>query len=392
MKKKLFLILVAAALTLSACGNKEVASVDETPATVETSISESVPEKEVVDVLEPTEAPVEEEEEVEEVREGMYRSELTNEWIDESLKDQRPIAVMVDNESKALPHIGLNSADIVYELMNSTANGRITRLMAIVKDWDKLEQFGSVRSARPTNFMLAAEYNAILVHDGGPFYINDWVAKDYTNNLSGGFARFSNGKATEFTEYVTSESYTNAEKGMTYPGLGSRIDSAKYTRTYNEYAQGNHFTFSNKTQKLDEINEIYAYVDGVKLPYPHNSTELKYNPDTTTYDYYVYGDAHIDPLDDNKVMSFENVIILDVTYNQLDENGYLIYNVISEGAGYYISNGVLIPMYWYKPGENNIMQFQDFNTKEPLALNTGKTYITLCPHDVWDDVEYVYHQ
>lgn len=392
MKKSfLFALLTVAALSLAACGDK----VEETSASdsvsvssvEETSVSSVSTEKEVVAELEPTAEP-----EVEEVREGMYRSELTNEWIDESLKDQRPIAVMVDNESKALPHYGLNSADVVYELMNSTANGRITRLMCLVKDWGNLKQFGSVRSARPTNFMLAAEYNAILIHDGGPFYINDWVAKDYTNNLSGGFARFSNGKASEFTEYVTSEAYTNPEKNQTYAGLPSRIESAGYSKTYNDYAQGNHFTFSNKPLKLDETNEIYAYVDGVKLPYPHNSTELKYNADTQTYDYYEYGDAHVDPLDDNKIMSFKNAIILNVSFNQLDDNGYLIYNVISEGVGYYLSDGVLIPMYWYKPGENNIMEFQDFNTREPLVMNTGKTYITLCPSDVFDDVEYIYHQ
>ena len=69
---------------------------------------------------------------------NMYRSELTNEWIDISLKNQRPVAIMVDNEKAALPHYGLTEADIVYEMMNSTANGRITRLMAIVKDWGKI--------------------------------------------------------------------------------------------------------------------------------------------------------------------------------------------------------------------------------------------------------------
>lgn len=141
----------------------------------------------------PTSEPLEESGEEatpeEEIRDGMYRSELTNEWIDESLRDQRPIAVMVDNESTALPHYGVNSADVVYELMNSTANGRITRLMVIVKDWANIEQLGSVRSTRPTNFLLAAEWNAILCHDGGPFYNDEYIAKPYTNNLSGGFAR-----------------------------------------------------------------------------------------------------------------------------------------------------------------------------------------------------------
>ena len=62
---------------------------------------------------------------------GMYPSELTGEPIDESLKDQRPIAVMVDNEQTALPHFGTADADVVYEMMNSTMNGRITRLMCL---------------------------------------------------------------------------------------------------------------------------------------------------------------------------------------------------------------------------------------------------------------------
>lgn len=59
---------------------------------------------------------------------------------------------MVDNESIALPHYGLTQADVVYEMMNSTENGRITRFMALVKDWETLEQFGSIRSARVTNW------------------------------------------------------------------------------------------------------------------------------------------------------------------------------------------------------------------------------------------------
>ena len=76
-----------------------------------------------------------EEEEEEAAPEGMCYSELTHELISMDLKEQRPIAVMVDNESIALPHYGLSKADVVYEMMNSTENGRITRFMVLVKDW-----------------------------------------------------------------------------------------------------------------------------------------------------------------------------------------------------------------------------------------------------------------
>ena len=196
MKKRTLLTLMALVMSvaLCACGDKaeeevvEVATVEEIPIEVETTVEEETTTEEVL--LE------------DELPEGMYFSELTNLPIDESLKNQRPIAAMVDNEKTALPHFGLVDADIVYEIMNSTKNDRITRFMAIVKDWGSIEQLGSIRSTRPTNVILAAEWNAILCHDGGPFYIDDWLAKPYSNNFSGGFARVDNGKAREFTEYI----------------------------------------------------------------------------------------------------------------------------------------------------------------------------------------------
>ncbi len=56
-------------------------------------------------------------------------SELTGLEISDALVNQRPVAVMVDNEKTALKHYGTGEADIVYEMMNSTANGRITRFI-----------------------------------------------------------------------------------------------------------------------------------------------------------------------------------------------------------------------------------------------------------------------
>ena len=195
MKKKVLAAILIAVGVLTGCGNAEpIAS------PIQTVEAEPI----ATDTKETVEQPTATEEPVEEVGpEHTYRSELTNEWIDEDLKDQRPIAVMVDNERTALPHYGVADADVVYEIMNSTMNDRITRFMVLVKDWTKITQLGSIRSARPTNFMLAAEWNAVLCHDGGPYFINEWAAKDYSANFSGGFARFNNGKATEFTEYIT---------------------------------------------------------------------------------------------------------------------------------------------------------------------------------------------
>jgi len=80
------LTILALSLSLTACGKDESS---DAPASGNAASDISA------DVQVEAEATEEEEEN----HDGMYRSELTNEWIDESLKDQRPIAVMVDNES-----------------------------------------------------------------------------------------------------------------------------------------------------------------------------------------------------------------------------------------------------------------------------------------------------
>lgn len=106
MKKKTLLLFLSAALActmLTGCGG----SSDDAAAPTVTDVSEG---ENTEEADEPTDAAEEEASAEEETREGMYRSELTNEWIDESLQNQRPVAIMVDNEKTALPHYGLNDA------------------------------------------------------------------------------------------------------------------------------------------------------------------------------------------------------------------------------------------------------------------------------------------
>lgn len=311
----------------------------------------------------------------EENREGMYRSELTNEWIDEAIKNQRPVAVMVDNEVYALDHYGLTQADIVYEIMNSTANDEVTRFMALVKDWGNITRFGSIRSVRPTHFMLAPEYNAVLIHDGGPFYIKEYTGLPWINNLSGGFARIENGKPREFTEYVTTGE------------IESRLNANGYDTQYNDYYPGPHWQFANETSPVD----LAAAGDStsctkIELPFPHNSSKLDYDAASNTYLYSEYGRAHIDPQNDNKQLAFTNVIIQCAECVQLDENGYMKFNITNRsGKGYYITGGYSIPITWEKGDDLDITNYYDASGNE-IILNTGKTYIGFVATYRWEEL------
>lgn len=370
MKKgmAMFMAMALAMSAMTACGNKT--NNDEPATEIDfNDMGNSANETEAETEEATTDSAAQEE-----TREGMYRSEITNEWIDESLKDQRPVAIMVDNESTALPHYGMTEADVVYEIMNSTANGRITRFMAIVKDWGKIEQFGSIRSTRPTNIMLAAEWNAVLCHDGGPFYIDDWIAKKYSANFSGGFTRVNNGKSREFTEYVCTGD------------LDKMFSNSKYSTEYNEYYPGQHYFFSDSEIDLDDVGSTIDCTE-IELPFPHNSSRLEYNSETGTYDYFEYGKAHTDPQHGNAQLTFKNLLIQDTTFAQLDENGYLIYNAIDSGRdAYYITNGKAMEVTWIKAGESEPTIYLNKTTGEQIELNTGKTYVALVPSDSWDDV------
>ncbi len=298
-------------------------------------------------------------------------NELTGLEVSDAIAGQRPVAIMVDNEKKALKHYGTSEADVVYEMMNSTANGRVTRLMCLYKDWQGIGQTGSIRSTRTTNVILTGEYNAVLIHDGGPFYIKTYLAQPYASHLSGGFSRVKNGKPTEFTEYVFGSE------------LVSRFEKAGLPTTYTAgLERGTHFLFNGADTDL--ASEAVANNVDLSGAFLHNKSKLAYNAETKTYDYYEYGSLHTDA-EDGAALTFKNVILQNVTFNQLDKNGYLTYNVIGSGAGYYCTNGKVIPITWSKGSETGFTHYYN-STGQEININRGKTYIGLVPSDGWGSV------
>ncbi|MCR4657647.1 MAG: DUF3048 domain-containing protein [Lachnospiraceae bacterium] len=374
MKKKslLLLLVLSASLVLAGCDD------DEEEKEQDSAFADPVIQvltDDGNDKVEP-ETVVEETVVEEETREGMYRSELTNEWIDEAIKDQRPIAAMVDNEKTALPHFGLTKADVVYEMTNSTANDGVTRLMVLVKDWESITQLGSIRSVRPTNLQIIPEWNAVICHDGGPFYIDDYLAKDYVENFSGTFSRVNNGKPREFTEYICTG---DLDKNFTSKG---------YSRTYNDYYPGWHYQFASENSPIDLSSDPNSKdATHVQLPFRHNKPFFDYNPDTGLYYYSEYGQKHTDPGNNNEQLSFKNILLQDARYIKFDDNGYMMFHSIDFNRdGWFLTNGKAIPVTWSKEDELTPTRYYDMNG-DMITLNTGMTYVALIPDDIWSGLE-----
>ena len=276
---------------------------------------------------------------------------------------QRPVAFMIDNDKIAAPHYGLAEADIVYELVNSTKNNRVTRMMAIYKDYNSVARIGNIRSARPTNIILANEYNAILIHDGGPVYINPFLALYQLPHLSGGFSRIPNGKPSWYTEYCLAG---EAARRIAASGI-----SPYYTDLT---AAQNRFNFG--------VNDLPAGVPAtnLSLPFPHNATHLLYNAATATYDFYENG-VYVKDAEDYQQVTFKNVIVQCAPMMEYDGNGYMIYGVIGTGVGYYLTNGKAIAITWFKDVTGHTIYMNADGT--PLIVNPGKTYIGMVPADSW---------
>ena len=265
MKKKTILMVLGltAALLFTACGSKDeedATEASEAPSAPAMVIQETAPAAAV------EEAPAEEESDV--PPEGMVANPLTGEWIDKALENQRPIAVMIDDEKTALPHFGVTEADVIYEIMNSTQNDGVTRFMAMFKDWGKVKQIGSIRSTRPTNLQTFTEWNAILCHDGGPFYNDMFYSNDFVDRISGEFSRVNNGKPREFTEYALTG---DVDKGIT---------NHKFSKEYNEYYRGEHYQFATRSNPntLEQYSGAQTATK-VTLPFHHNKPWLEYKAD-----------------------------------------------------------------------------------------------------------------
>ena len=163
MKKKIVSILLAMAMVLSmaACGKEEAAPAEEAPATEQAETTTPEPQPTAEPTPEPTPAPVVITER--EVVDGKMQSFLTGEWKDEAVVNRRPIAVMIPNNTPAMPQYGISKASIIYE---APVEGRITRLMVVLEDFDDLDRIGPVRSSRDYFVYQAMGYQAIYCNWG----------------------------------------------------------------------------------------------------------------------------------------------------------------------------------------------------------------------------------
>ena len=318
---------------------------------------------------------------------GMMQSYLTGEWKDAAIVERRPMAVMTPNNKAAMPQYGISKASIIYE---APVEGRITRLMMFLEDYDDLDFIGPVRSSRDYYVYEAMAYDAIYVNWGlaVPF-VEALLASDRIDNISQAvsgihnpypnafFRRDRPGYKTEYTGYMYIDEY---EKG---------VEHFKYSKNYrNTFEQA--FTFANDGwpstyDGYEEATKIYpgGSSDSNKSGYGSHRPSFEYNEEDGLYYRYQYDEPQIDELNGEQ-LAVANVVFK-VCHGEVREPAsydYLAFGVHGTGDAYIFTNGKVIKGTWKRNSDNSANMFYDDKGNE-VIFNQGKTWICC----IWDQYQ-----
>ncbi len=371
MKRVYTLLLVAltSAFLLFGCGKEDdtqdtpvISNVEDSQESEDITTEEDVSTEPVVEDIPPAE--------------GMVRSKLTNEWITQEQADARPIAVMMPTDKAAQPQFSIGEADILYECMEE---GNISRQMAVIDNWQSLEKIGNVRSCRDYYLYMACEWDPVLIHFGGVYYMRDRIKAGDIQNISGTYsdgtketsapgngAFFrSKDKASPHNAYVSAESVLKAMESLGYP---------ENHRT--EYYQPDHFQFATGVNTLaDAAGAVDASIVDLSDCYPVSKSYLEYNEADGLYYKSLHGEAQIDA-STGKQLTFTNILIQTTYWEKRDEK-YLAFQMHdTTRTGYFVTQGKAIPVRWEKTSDYGATRFYDMSGNE-VQLNTGKTYIAV---------------
>ncbi len=275
----------------------------------------------------------------------------------------RPIAVMVDNITAALPQTGISLADVIYE---AETEGGITRLMALFSDPNAITAIGPVRSVRSQFAELAMAQNAILVNIGSSSYAEDLLNYFGYQNVDGiylGETAFKFDALRADTAGNQHAWYTDSTK------IAAGIASYSIPTTGGYYPL---FNFSENDTEVIEVGKVASLINFRFSTVA--AVEFAYNGETGLYQKNYNGAPQIDVLD-NAQLAFDNLFVLfcDVT---LEPDGYVTNFALTQGEGVYINGGKYIDITWQKGDPDD--QLKVFGEDgEEITVAQGKSYIAM---------------
>ncbi len=307
-------------------------------------------------------------------REMAVKSYLTGQNVTEAVGRRRPVAVMMDNVEVACPQSGIGSAGVVYE---APVEGEITRLMAVIENYDGLEKIGAVRSCRDYYISYANEFDAIYCHFGQAVYADPYFEQNVIDHL--------NGLQLDGTVYYrTSDRQAPHNAYTSFERLQQGIASAGFRQEYSEDYDG-HFLFAPDGQETLLESGIDAKT--VRLGnFTYNNPWFEYDEESKEYKRFQYGEAQVDETT-QKQLTCDNIILQYSACPPYDQNGYLNIDTTSGGEGKFITRGKAVDIRWSKDSQWGETHYYTADDQE-IQLNPGVTWVEIIQNDRSGDIAY----
>jgi hypothetical protein len=290
---------------------------------------------------------------------------LTGELVTERDAAQHPIAVMIDDAPAARPQSGFNAAAVVWQ---APAEGGVPRYMMVFQE-SVPSDVGPVRSARSYFISWAAEWNAVYGHVGGsPQAMATLRAK------GGG--------------------------QLVYDADQFRWGGTYYRRISQRYAPHNVYSDAKSLRKMatrvgaknEPMEAAWRFGPDaplaerpsggiIRVAYPYNSIEYRYDRASNTYLRGVSGQSkQIDPADGERVAP-KNVVVMLMSFGPLNDGSNkhrLEAKVVGSGKAWIATNGQTIVGTWKKSSQAGPTRFYDADGKQ-VTLTVGQTFIQVMP-------------
>lgn len=303
------------------------------------------------------------EDETQEIADDGYINPLTGERTEEDISGKRPVTVMLNNYSIALPQLGVGDADIIYEAI---VEGGITRMMAVFQNLPETEVIGSVRSARHSYLDFASAYDAIQVHAGGSIYADEDFVSRGMDHIDG-----VNGRGDLFYRDAYRRSAMGFEHSLCITGkniLDYLNNESGFRLVHNDSYKCNMVFTEDAAPKEGSTAANVAVHFGCG-----KDTKFSYNAEKQVYNAAEFGNTYIDG-NTGEAVDFKNVIVIQTDVWTIDSSDRKDMTLTGTGKGWFMCDGKCAEITWNR--DNKDAQFEyTFADGTPLEYGIGSTYI-----------------
>lgn len=304
------------------------------------------------------------------------KPQKAEEQIKEKLKivdedsNERPIAIMIDNNIGSAKHAGLQESYLNYEII---VEGGLTRIMALYKD-KNVSLIGPVRSSRHYFLDYALESDAIYAHFGWSIYAERDIKALGVNNINGltddaPYWRESSAIAPH-NVFTTTDKIRNYAKTKNYSTETNNWKLLNYTT--------DKVILNSQSDSQEQPNPGLLTANKISISYSnYQNRSYSYDSQNEYYLREMNGAAHIDKVTNNQ-LNYKNIIIEKVNNYNLDSEGRQDLATTGSGTGYYITNGYALPINWTKSSRSAKTKYTYTNGTE-IKVNDGNTFIQIVP-------------